>query len=90
MNCGAGRLHWSTETVVLVIAGAALGMGLFLAFVVCVLMYDGFFSLRAKRRNVSLDRGLSRPAITSHFASGRLGPCGLLQRPDGPNMRESD
>jgi hypothetical protein len=39
---GAGRLHWTTETVVLIIVGVALGMGLFLAFVACVLMYDGF------------------------------------------------
>jgi hypothetical protein len=42
MNGGAGRLHWITETVVLIIAGAVLGMVLFLAFVAGVLIYDGF------------------------------------------------
>jgi hypothetical protein len=42
MNGGAWRLHWITQTVVLIIAGVALGMVLFLAFVAGVLIYDGF------------------------------------------------
>jgi hypothetical protein len=43
VNSSAGRSHWIIREVLFIIVAALLGMALFVAFVVCVLTYDGFF-----------------------------------------------